>query len=158
MQISFSHYVHPVIGCLQFHFEDEVLVKIDLPSSAPLHTNTITLPIQWRKQFDAYFNGYFKSFFDGDILIQGSEHDRLVWQAMLDTPYGQTQTYGQVAHTIGSSAQAVGQACKRNPVPIIIPCHRIIGQHDLGGYGGRTDTQHVSIKQWLLQHERAHAS
>ena len=76
---------------------------------------------------------------------------------MVAIPYGQTRTYGDIAKEIGSAAQAVGNACGRNPLPIIIPCHRIVGGSGIGGFSGSRGDETVSIKQWLLQHERAHA-
>lgn len=157
MKQTLTHYVHPVLGRLQLHFQDDVLIKIDLPHPHLYQDSNAPTPETWQKQLDAYFTGRLKSF-EGDILIQGSEHDRKVWQAMLDTPYGQTRTYGDVAKEIGSAAQAVGQACKRNPVPLIIPCHRIVGQNHLGGYSGSMGNDTLSIKHWLLEHERTHAS
>ncbi|UOO92033.1 methylated-DNA--[protein]-cysteine S-methyltransferase [Vitreoscilla stercoraria] len=157
MTPTLTHYIHPVLGCLQLHFNDDVLIKVDLPYPHLYQEANASLPLIWQTQFDAYFTGRLQSF-EGDILIQGSEHDRKVWQAMLNTPYGQTRTYGDVAKEIGSAAQAVGQACKRNPVPLIIPCHRIVGQHHIGGYSGGTGDDTLSIKHWLLEHERTHAS
>ena len=87
----------------------------------------------------------------------GTAHDIKVWQAMVAIPYGQTRTYGDIAKEIGSAAQAVGNACGRNPLPIIIPCHRIVGSAGIGGFSGSRGDETVSTKQWLLQHERAHA-
>lgn len=157
MTPTLTHYKHPILGCLQLHFNDDVLIKVDLPYPHLYQEANALLPQAWQEQFDAYFTGRLKSF-EGDILIQGSEHDRKVWQAMLNIPYGQTRTYGDVAKEIGSAAQAVGQACKRNPVPLIIPCHRIVGQNHIGGYSGGTGDETLSIKHWLLEHERTHAS
>lgn len=86
--------------------------------------------------------------------LDGTHHQCNVWQAMLDIPCGQTQTYGELAKKIGSSAQAVGQACGSNPIPIVIPCHRVLGKTGLGGFMKQTEGASLDIKRWLLAHER----
>lgn len=86
--------------------------------------------------------------------LDGSHHRCEVWQAMLEIPCGQTLTYGELAKNIGSSAQAVGQACGANPIPLVIPCHRVVGKAGLGGFMHRADEDALDIKRWLLDHER----
>ena len=88
--------------------------------------------------------------FDLPLKLEGTPHQRKVWQAMQAIPRGQTLSYGELAARIGSSAQAVGQACGSNPVPIVIPCHRVVNKSgELGGYGGG-----LWRKQALLELER----
>ncbi|MHB1116211.1 methylated-DNA--[protein]-cysteine S-methyltransferase [Sideroxydans sp.] len=86
--------------------------------------------------------------------LDGTHHQCNVWQAMLDIPCGQTRNYGELATQIGSSAQAVGQACGSNPIPLVIPCHRVVGKTGLGGFMHRADEDALDIKRWLLAHER----
>jgi methylated-DNA-[protein]-cysteine S-methyltransferase len=86
--------------------------------------------------------------------LDGTHHQCNVWQAMLDIPSGQTRSYGELAAGIGSSAQAVGQACGSNPIPLVIPCHRVVGKTGLGGFMHRADEDALDIKRWLLAHER----
>ena len=86
--------------------------------------------------------------------LDGTHHQCNVWQAMLAIPCGQTMTYGELAKQIRSSARAVGQACGSNPVPIVIPCHRVVGKAGLGGFMHRGDNDALDIKRWLLAHER----
>jgi methylated-DNA-[protein]-cysteine S-methyltransferase len=86
--------------------------------------------------------------------LDGTHHQCNVWQAMLDIPSGQTRSYGELAAGIGSSAQAVGQACGSNPIPLVIPCHRVVGKTGLGGFMHRADEGALDIKRWLLAHER----
>ncbi len=86
--------------------------------------------------------------------LDGTHHQCNVWQAMLDIPSGQTQSYGELAAKISSSAQAVGQACGSNPIPLVIPCHRVVGKSGLGGFMHRADEDALNIKRWLLAHER----
>ena len=83
-------------------------------------------------------------------IFPRSEFQQAVWRAMLAIPTGETRTYGQVAAEIGGQARAVGGACGANPIPIIIPCHRIVAANHLGGYSGRGG---LATKQKLLKHE-----
>lgn len=80
-----------------------------------------------------------------------------VMRAMDDIPYGETRTYGDIAASLNTAPIAVGQACGRNPVPIIIPCHRVVSATGLGGYsaGG---ARNVELKERLLSHEAAHTT
>jgi len=89
-----------------------------------------------KRQLDAYFDGDLTDF-DLPLNPMGTKHQEKVWQAMRDIPCGETITYGDLAKQIGSAAQAVGTACGRNPIPVLIPCHRILGSAGkLGGYSG----------------------
>ncbi len=95
---------------------------------------------------------------DADFSIRlkpdGTAHQQKVWQAMLDIPRGQTRSYGEVAAELHSAAQAVGQACGANPIPIIIPCHRIVAKVGLGGFMRQAGGAALDIKRWLLAHEQ----
>jgi methylated-DNA-[protein]-cysteine S-methyltransferase len=86
--------------------------------------------------------------------LDGTHHQCIVWQALLAIPCGQTLTYGELAKQIGSSAQAVGQACGRNPIPVVIPCHRVVGKTGVGGFMQHAEGEALDIKRWLLDHER----
>jgi len=89
-------------------------------------------------QLKAYFAGL-RTNFDLELSLAGSAFQRRVWQALLTIPYGETRSYGQIAEQIGAfgSARAVGLANGRNPIAIIVPCHRVIGASgSLTGYGG----------------------
>jgi methylated-DNA-[protein]-cysteine S-methyltransferase len=104
------------------------------------------------EQLDAYFAGSLTDF-DVDLHMDGSEFHLKVWSALRDIPYGETWSYGELAHHIGSpgAARAVGSANGRNPVAIIVPCHRVIGASgSLTGYGGGLDR-----KRELLELESA---
>jgi len=85
--------------------------------------------------------------------LDGTHHQCKVWQAMLAIPCGQTRSYGELAAQIDSGAQAVGQACGSNPIPLVIPCHRVVGKTGLGGFMHRADSTALDIKRWLLAHE-----
>ncbi len=91
--------------------------------------------------------------FDLPLQLRGTDFQRRLWSALCDVPKGSTNTYGQFANLLHSGAQAVGQACRRNPAPIVVPCHRIVSQSGLGGYAGATGGNKLQIKQVLLAHE-----
>lgn len=96
--------------------------------------------------------------FDLPFRLSGTRHQLAVWEAMQSIPAGQTRTYGELAQAIGSSARAVGGACGANPMPLVVPCHRVVGAGgSLGGFmGAREEGFELSIKRWLLAHEGAH--
>lgn len=107
------------------------------------------------EQLEAYFAGE-RTDFDLELSLAGSEFQRRVWQALLTIPYGETRSYGEIAEQIGASgaARAVGLANGRNPIAIIVPCHRVIGASgNLTGYGGGLER-----KQSLLELERRRQS
>jgi len=93
------------------------------------------------EQIELYLGGQLKEF-DLPLMPEGTPFMKNVWQKLLDVPYGQTASYKDIAIAVGTpkGVRAVGQANNRNPIPIIIPCHRIIGSNgDLVGYGGGLD-------------------
>lgn len=103
-----------------------------------------------REQLAAYFAGELHTF-DLPLAPSGTEFQRKVWQALLDIPFGRTESYGALARRIGApkASRAVGLANGRNPIAVIIPCHRVIGANgSLTGYGGG-----IERKRWLLTHE-----
>ena len=77
-----------------------------------------------------------------------------VLKALQKIPVGTTETYGNLAKKLKTSARAVGNACRRNPIAIVIPCHRVVGKNNPGGFCGEKDGKMLAIKQWLLEHER----
>lgn len=104
-------------------------------------------------QLDQYFNGERKRF-DLPLDLRGTPFQLRVWRALEEIPYGQTRSYGQIARATGNekAARAVGMANNRNPIAIIVPCHRVIGADGkLVGYGGGLDK-----KAYLLELERRH--
>ncbi|GKY87292.1 methylated-DNA--[protein]-cysteine S-methyltransferase [Sinisalibacter aestuarii] len=104
-----------------------------------------------RTQIADYFAGE-RDTFDLPLRVEGSDFQRAVCAAMLAIPFGETRTYGDLARDLGAPAQAVGQACGGNPIPLIIPCHRVLGASGLGGYSGSGG---IETKVALLRHEGA---
>lgn len=93
--------------------------------------------------------------FDLPLASGGTPHQQKVWRAMRAIPRGQVKSYGEVAAALGSSALAVGQACGANPLPVVIPCHRIVAASGLGGFAHRRGGWLLEVKRWLLTHEGA---
>ena len=87
------------------------------------------------RQLAAYFDGRL-SHFDLPLAPAGTPFEMRVWSAMQAIPYGETRSYGDLAQAVGSAPRAVGRACGKNPIPIVIPCHRILAKGGLGGYSG----------------------
>jgi len=102
-------------------------------------------------QLVAYFNGQLTQF---DIALRphASAFQQEFLAALQDIPFGETLTYGDLSKTLGRPAQAIGQACGANPIPILIPCHRVLGGTTLGGFSAPGG---VETKVWLLKHEGA---
>ncbi len=107
----------------------------------------------YAEQFTAYFDGRLQRF-DLPLAAHGTEFQQQVWQALAQIPYGETRSYGDIAQVIDKpkAVRAVGAANGRNPLAIIVPCHRVIGRDGtLTGYAGG-----LTIKQFLLTHEQKH--
>lgn len=114
-----------------------------------MRRNAAFLPV--KKQLDAYFSGQLTQF-DLSLSPQGTDFQVRVWRALQDIPYGKTCSYLDIARALGdpNATRAVGAANGQNPLPIIIPCHRVIGQDgSLTGFGGGLDR-----KRFLLAHEQ----
>ena len=85
----------------------------------------------------------------------GTKHQRAVWSQMRRIRPGRTMSYGEIAARLGSGPRAVGQACGANPIPLVIPCHRVVASAGLGGFAHRDGGFPLTVKRWLLNHEHA---
>jgi len=91
--------------------------------------------------------------FDVPLLIEGTEFQRRVWEALCAIPCGRTLAYGDLARQVEGEARAVGQACGDNRLPIVIPCHRAVAADGIGGFAHSTGGYLLEAKRWLLLHE-----
>ena len=91
--------------------------------------------------------------FEMEIDLTGTDFQKRVWQELQAIPAGEAMTYGELAKKIGSGARAVGNACRANPCPLIVPCHRVVAANGLGGFAGQRSGRKLEIKRWLLHHE-----
>ena len=148
------------IGRLLLVADDHGLRQIDFPAA----DQAARIESHWGRggrpldvaieQLDAYFAGEL-DVFDVVLAAEGTAFRKIVWNELARIPYATTISYGELARRIGkpSASRAVGAANGANPIPIIVPCHRVIGSNgDLTGFGGG-----LPIKRWLLDHERRHA-
>jgi methylated-DNA-[protein]-cysteine S-methyltransferase len=88
------------------------------------------------------------------LKLDGTPFQQRVWRALQRIPAGQTLSYGVLAKKLDTSARAVGNACRANPIPIIIPCHRVVAANGMGGFMGKRSGSPLNLKHWLLAHER----
>jgi len=146
-QISFN----TPIGPLALFEEDGVIVAVDW-GWLPGDDEESLLLIRAKAQLEEYFAGSRKHF-DLPLAPQGTAFQRKVWAALEKIEYGTTKTYGQLAEELGTGPRALGGACGRNPIPVIIPCHRVLAADGtLGGYSG---IDGVETKEFLLRLEGA---
>ncbi len=142
------------VGELQLKSNGRAIVELLLPGGKrPLQRSASDdepLLREAVRQLKAYFAGKLTAF-DLPLAPEGTAFQRRVWRALCDIPFGTTVSYGELARRIGqpTACRAVGAANGRNPIAIVIPCHRVIGSDkSLTGYGGGLKT-----KSWLLEHE-----
>lgn len=110
--------------------------------------------MELKKKIVLALDNYFESgLIESEISLcpEGTRFQQKVWQALKTIPSGTAKTYGEVAKELQTSSRAVGQACRRNNIPLFIPCHRVVAAQGIGGFMG--GYRHVERKRWLLQHE-----
>lgn len=103
-------------------------------------------------QLQAYFSNP-QARFILPLAPGGTPFQQRIWQALRTIPSGSTVTYGALAKRLETGPRAIGGACRANPLPVFIPCHRVVAQHGLGGYSGSREGALWDVKAWLLQHE-----
>jgi methylated-DNA-[protein]-cysteine S-methyltransferase len=145
-----SRVVESPIGPLRLVATDDALVAIEFDASPEPTSPPHPILDQAERELAEYFRGARRTF-AVPLAPAGTTFQQRVWEALLRVPYGRVESYAAVARAIGAPAavRAVGAANGRNPIPIIVPCHRIVGSTGhLTGYGGG-----MAKKQWLLGHE-----
>lgn len=138
------------IGPLTIFEHDGAIVAIEW--GWPPETDEPPSPLleRARDQLEEYFDGKRNSF-DLPLAPTGTAFQKKVWQALAAIPFGRARSYGDLARELGTAPRALGGACGRNPIPIIIPCHRVLaGDKKLGGYSGMDG---VDTKRFLLKLE-----
>ncbi len=142
------------VGVIGIRCDERALLGIDWLSAAEKPQRACTeLAQKVCDQLLVYFANP-DAKFSVPLKPGGTAHQQKVWQAMCNIPRSKTRSYGEVASELKSAAQAVGQACGANPIPIIIPCHRIVGKSGLGGFMRHASGESIDIKRWLLAHEQ----
>jgi methylated-DNA-[protein]-cysteine S-methyltransferase len=139
------------LGPIGLHWRGETLTGVDLePLSAA--TAGAAVPPAVGRQLAAYFSDGTATF-DLPLALGGTPFQQRVWAAIRAIPPGVTRTYRDLAVELGSAPRAVGQACRANPCPIVVPCHRVVGVNGLGGFAGDRAGCKLALKRWLLRHE-----
>ena len=138
------------IGRLVLECDGDVLIGVWLPNERRHARNDAddvpTVLKETASQLDEYFAGE-RTDFDVRMELDGTDFQREVWSELTRIPYGETISYGELARRVGrpSAPRAVGQANGRNPIPVIVPCHRVLASNGIGGYGGG-----LKVKRQLL--------
>jgi methylated-DNA-[protein]-cysteine S-methyltransferase len=140
--------LHSPVGDLTLSQEEDGLVALDWGWGRD--QSETELLCRGRQQLHEYFDGS-RVFFDLNLTPHGTAYQRRVWDVLCAMPPGQTRTYAEVAVMAGGSARAVGGAMARNPLPIFIPCHRVVASNGPGGYSGG---EGLPTKSFLLALER----
>ncbi|MEQ1813094.1 MAG: methylated-DNA--[protein]-cysteine S-methyltransferase [Candidatus Nitrotoga sp.] len=153
MKINYQARFLAPFGLLGIRCDDVALSALEFlgaGAAAPAHT---PLAREVCQQLAAYFSDAAFQF-DLPLHLTGTAHQTKVWQAIRDIPAGRTRQYGELATLLHSSARAVGGACGTNPIPIVIPCHRVLSKSGLGGFMQQHNGSALDIKRWLLNHEQ----
>ena len=139
------------LGPIGLHWTGETLDGVDLEPPPPV-TAGGEVPPAVSRQLAAYFADG-SAVFDLPLALRGTPFQQRVWAAIRAIPAGATRTYADLARDLGSAPRAVGQACRANPCPIVVPCHRVVAVHGLGGFAGDRSGHKLAVKRLLLRHE-----
>ena len=146
-----THCFSSPIGVVRLTEADGFIIRIELTDAADaVHTSPTPLLHESAQQILAFLDGK-RQQLDFPIRMVGTPFQQRVWHALQQIPYGTTRTYGEIAAAIGNprASRAVGMACNKNPLPFIVPCHRVVGANgNLTGFAYGTDA-----KRWLLELE-----
>lgn len=143
----------PYSTCLGLRLHEGRLRAIDfLPSTSPhfvTKNEGVNRAVSWMQHY--FLHGSCTE--EVPFQVEGTAFQQRVWQHLRRIPDGQVVRYGDLAKALGSAPRAVAGACRANPLPILIPCHRVVATTGPGGYMGKTGGEALAIKQWLLHHE-----
>jgi O-6-methylguanine DNA methyltransferase len=147
-------YFESPIGVIEYTYEFNKLYNMQINEKLQNPLNAYQKNLWINKQLDAYFKKELKEFKIEVGFSKFTPFQQSVFEALLNIPYGETRSYEEIAIAIGrpKAFRAVGQACKKNPIGIVVPCHRVIGKdHSLTGYSGK---DYIHIKEKLLNIEK----
>lgn len=141
------------IGLIRVEGDDEVLVRIDIGANGSARRGESLAVRNVTDQLEAYFAGDLKHF-DLALPPMNSRRGQELRAGLIALRYGETASYGELARRLESGPRAIGQLCARNPFPIVVPCHRVLGAR--GAPGSYSSGDGPTTKQWLLDHEQHH--
>jgi methylated-DNA-[protein]-cysteine S-methyltransferase len=141
------------LGRLGIRLQAGCLAGVEfLPDTVPLQAPGSLLARRVASEFEGYFRDAQQAF-SVPLVPAATAFQQRVRAALRAIPTGQTRGYGELAAQLDSGARAVGNACRRNPLPIVVPCHRVVAASGVGGYAGHTAGPELRRKRWLLEHE-----
>ena len=143
------------VGRLRVEADENVITTIFFHAKEPVSKGRLTgVLAELQAQLRLYFSGQLEAF-DLPLAPKGTPFQQDVWQALTKIPYGETRSYAEIAKKIGrpDAVRAVGAANGQNPIPIVIPCHRVVAVDAIGGFGHATGGYLLEVKRWLLMHE-----
>jgi len=142
------------IGKIAVNYTDDYVLEIkQVAAQTKVKTAKDSFAKEIQKQIQAYFTDSSNSLDLPHLYQQGTDFQVQVWEQIKKIPYAQTKTYGEIAKKIKSGPRAVGNACRRNQLLLLIPCHRVVSANGVGGFMGDADGSLVRRKLWLLEHE-----
>lgn len=141
------------VGALGVRMEAGAISAIEFLGEQPIVAPACALGRGVAEAITAYFRDPRSPLDTLPLAWSGSAFQRRVWAALRALAVGQTVSYGQLARELGTSARAVGGACRTNPLALVVPCHRVVGARGPGGFMGAA-ANGAAIKSWLLNHER----
>ncbi len=147
-----SFVMHSPVGYLYIETCDDTVTGLEYNTrKRPGHKPLTKQQSKIKKHIQAYFLNNTK--FNLNLELNGTQFQKKVWAVLQKIPAGKVKTYGDVAKQLNSSARAVGNACRANPIPLIVPCHRVVAKTGIGGFSGKTNGSSIDRKRWLLTHE-----
>lgn len=137
---------------LKISCNDDAVTSVDFVDQSKASTSHVSgLMADVKKQVNQYCQQ--AQGFKLSLQPQGTDFQKKVWVALQKIPAGKVKTYGEIARDLKTSPRAVGNACRKNPIPLFIPCHRVVSQTGIGGFAGATEGEYLDIKRQLLRHE-----
>lgn len=147
-----TKFISEDFGYLEITFTGDLITSISFCDSAEEENFPPNLLIIG--ELEAYFRGELQEF-RSPFRQEGTSFQQRVWSALRQIPYGETRTYGEIAQQIGSpgSARAVGTACGKNQLPLLVPCHRVVGTAGIGGFSAGIERKRTLLRLESVQSE-----
>jgi len=144
---------HLIPGCIQIQHDHHSVFELDiLPTPQPIMLPDGVFEKKLLESFGEYF-AHPEGGINLPVHLRGTEFQCRVWNALQRIKVGSVMAYGELAQRLNSSARAIGTACRRNPIPLIVPCHRVVAKAGIGGFSGATQGPQIEQKRRLLAHE-----
>ena len=157
---SFATPRNDVFVAVDLSTEGSAITAVDLLPHAPFVNSFSSSPLVLQA-FAHWLDIYFSDPICASTLplqYAGTPFQNRIWRHLQAITLGTTCRYGEIAQHLNTSARAVGNACRANPLSLVVPCHRVVSAQGIGGYAGATSGWKLSVKAWLLMHERCGAA